>query len=80
MNPPRWLRILGWIFLIFLIYAIFRSPEDAADIVVSGVEGIAALFSAIFTFFDAVIGELDDSGITGSGTGPAQMAAALRIR
>jgi hypothetical protein len=68
VRAPRWLRILGWIFLIFLIYAIFRSPEDAADIVVSAVEGIAALFSAIFTFFDAVIGELDESGITSGGT------------
>lgn len=79
MRAPRWLRILGWIFLIFLIYAIFRSPEDAADIIVSAVQGIAALFAAIFTFFDAVIGELDDSGVTGAGSVVAHLGALAPI-
>jgi len=45
-----------WIFLIFLIYSIFRSPEDAANLVVSGVEGIGRGLGAIFIFFDAVLG------------------------
>jgi hypothetical protein len=62
VRTPRWLRILGWLFLIFLIYAIFNSPQDAANIVVAAIEGIAALFGAVFAFFDAVIGELQTSG------------------
>lgn len=70
MKVPRWLRILGWIFLIFLIYAIFRSPEGAADIVVGGVEGIGAGFAAIFTFFDAVLGRLNEDGVVTQGLYP----------
>ncbi|MGF1647165.1 MAG: hypothetical protein ACFCVF_09645 [Kineosporiaceae bacterium] len=64
MKVPRWLRIVGWVFLVFLIYAIFNSPQDAADIVVSAVGGVASLFGAVFAFFDAVIGELQTSGLT----------------
>jgi hypothetical protein len=63
VKAPRWLRILGWIFLVFLIYAIFNSPQDAANIVVAAIEGIGALFGAVFAFFDAVIGELQTSGL-----------------
>ncbi|MGF1662412.1 MAG: hypothetical protein ACFCVG_08055 [Kineosporiaceae bacterium] len=63
MKAPRWLRIVGWIFLVFLIYAIFNSPQDAANIVVAAIEGIAALFGAVFAFFDALIGELQTTGL-----------------
>jgi uncharacterized membrane protein len=75
VKVPRWLRIVGWIFLIFLIYAIFRSPEGAADLVVGGVEGIGAGFGAIFTFFDAVLGRLGDDGVTALGMYPILIAS-----
>jgi hypothetical protein len=78
VKAPRWLRILGWIFLVFLIYAIFNSPQDAANIVVAAIEGIAALFGAVFAFFDAVIGELQTTGLAvGPPAGPDLVAAAL---
>lgn len=57
-------KILKWalyLFLIFLVYAIFQSPEQAAGIVVSAFEGIGAGFEAIFTFFDEVLEQSDDS-------------------
>lgn len=62
----RVLKWLLWIFLIFMVYSIFRSPEQAAGIVVGGLEGIAAGFDAIFRFFDAVLVQS-----TGTGDDPA---------
>ena len=50
-----------WIFLVFLVYAIFQSPEQAAGIVVGGFEGIAAGFDAVFTFFDEVLQQSSDT-------------------
>ena len=51
----RALKWLLWLSLAFLIYSIFRSPEQAAAIVVGGFEGIGAGFNAVFTFFDEVL-------------------------
>lgn len=53
----RVLKWVLWIFLIFLLYSIFRSPEQAASIVVGGIEGIGSAFNAIFRFFDAVLSQ-----------------------
>lgn len=53
----RALKWLLWLSLAFLIYSIFRSPEQAAAIVVGGFEGIASGFNAIFRFFDAILAE-----------------------
>lgn len=47
--------ILLWLFVVFLVYAIFRSPNQAAEIVRSAVDGILALVEGVFRFFDALL-------------------------
>jgi len=49
------LKWVLWLFLAFLVYSIFRSPEQAASLVVGGFQGIAAAFGAVFAFFDAIL-------------------------
>lgn len=46
---------LFWILIAFLLYAIFRSPDQAAGIVRAGFDGIAAGLRAIGAFFDALL-------------------------
>lgn len=48
-------KILIWTLVAFLVYAIFRSPDQAAGIVRTGVDGIGAGLSAIGRFFDALL-------------------------
>lgn len=54
----RVLRWLLWIALIFLVYAIFYSPEQAADIIVDAIQGIGRAVGAVFAFFNAMLAEL----------------------
>jgi succinate-acetate transporter protein len=54
-TVKRFLKWVLWIALAFLVYAIFRSPEQAASIIVGGFQGIGAAFGAIFAFFDALL-------------------------
>jgi len=49
------LKWVAWLFVAFLVYSIFRSPEQAAGLVVGGFQGIAAAFGAVFAFFDAIL-------------------------
>ena len=49
------LKWVAWAFVAFLVYSIFRSPEQAAGLVVGGFQGIAAALGAIFAFFDAIL-------------------------
>ena len=49
------LKWASWLFVAFLVYAIFRSPEQAAGLVVGGFQGIAAAFGAVFAFVDALL-------------------------
>ncbi|MGL5857914.1 MAG: hypothetical protein ACRC35_05825 [Angustibacter sp.] len=46
---------LLWILLAFLIYALFRSPEQAAGVVQAAWDGIVAGLRAIGRFFDALL-------------------------
>lgn len=48
-------RVLLWVVVAFVLYAIFRSPEQAADIVRSAIDGIVAVVAAIGEFFDALL-------------------------
>lgn len=48
-------NILGAIVVIFVLYAIVVSPQQAADFVRMAFEAIADGVQAIFDFFDAVI-------------------------
>jgi hypothetical protein len=48
-------NIIGAILVIFLLYAIIVSPQQAADFVRTVFQAIADGVRAIFDFFDAVI-------------------------
>ncbi|MFN0281525.1 MAG: hypothetical protein ACKVZ6_06095 [Kineosporiaceae bacterium] len=48
-------NILGLILVIFVLYAIIVSPQQAADFVRTAFQAIADGVRAIFDFFDAVI-------------------------
>lgn len=48
-------RILGWVLLIFLVYAIIKSPAQAADIVRTAFDVIAQGVQAIGQFFDSLL-------------------------
>lgn len=52
---PRARRVVLWIVVAFLLYAIFRSPDQAAGIVRSAIDGILAALAAIGEFFDALL-------------------------
>ncbi len=52
---PRAKKVLLWFVIAFLVYAIFQSPDQAADIVKSAFDGIVAAVRAVFQFFDALL-------------------------
>jgi hypothetical protein len=46
----------GWVLLAFLVYAIVKSPTQAADMMRTAFDIIVQGFRSIFTFFDALLG------------------------
>ena len=48
-------KILLWFVIAFLLYALFASPDQAADIVRSALNGILAGLQAIGRFFDSLL-------------------------
>ena len=48
-------RPLMWIVVAFLVYAVFKSPDQAADIVRAAWSGILEGLSAVAHFFDALL-------------------------
>lgn len=48
-------KVLLWFVIAFLVYAIFASPDQAADIVRSAFDGILDGLSAIGRFFDSLL-------------------------
>lgn len=53
MPPVK--KIVMWLVVIFLLYAIFTSPNDAADIVGSAWDVISNAIQNIGEFFDSLI-------------------------
>ncbi|GAB2693290.1 hypothetical protein [Thalassiella azotivora] len=53
MNRAR--KVLMWFLIAFAIYAIFKSPDQAADIVRSAFNGLADIIGGIGEFFDALL-------------------------
>ena len=53
MNKVK--KVLWWIFIAFLIYAVFTSPDTAANIVRSIWDIIVAAFNSLFRFFDVLL-------------------------
>lgn len=48
-------NVIGAIIVIFVLYSIIVSPQQAADFVRTGFQAIADGVRAIFDFFDAII-------------------------
>jgi hypothetical protein len=44
-----------WLVIAFLVYAVFKSPDQAADIVRAAWEGILDALGAVAKFFDALL-------------------------
>jgi hypothetical protein len=51
----RFRKVLFWIVVVFLLYAVFSSPDQAAGIVRTAIGGILAALGAIGDFFDALL-------------------------
>ena len=49
-------KILGWVLLIYLVYAIVKSPTQAADVVRTSFDILAEGVRAIGAFFDSLLG------------------------
>lgn len=52
---PRVKKILQWLLVAFAIYAIFTSPNQAADIVKTSAQILVDGAKSIGTFFDALL-------------------------
>ena len=48
-------RPLIWVLVAFLVYAVFKSPDQAAGIVRGAWDGIVAGLAAVASFFDALL-------------------------
>lgn len=48
-------RPLFWLVVVFCVYAVFRSPDQAAGIVKSAGEGLQDGVGAVMRFFDALL-------------------------
>ena len=48
-------KILGWILVIYIVYAIIRSPAQAAEVVRGTFEILANGVRSIATFFDSLL-------------------------
>ncbi|MEO7269800.1 MAG: hypothetical protein ABIW49_11405 [Knoellia sp.] len=55
MSMPPVKKIVMWLVVIFLLYAIFTSPNDAADIVGSAWDVVSNAIRNIGEFFDSLI-------------------------
>ena len=55
MVLDRVKKVAGWLLIAFLIYAVVKSPTQAADIVHTSFDVLSQGVQAIFTFFDALI-------------------------
>jgi hypothetical protein len=53
MPPIK--KIVMWLVVVFLLYAILTSPSDAADIFGSALEGLKNGVTNIAAFFDSLI-------------------------
>lgn len=55
MSTPPIKKIVLWLLTIFLIYAIFTSPAQAADIVGGAWDGVGGGIANIGKFFDELL-------------------------
>lgn len=55
MKLPTWRQVIATIVVVFVIYAVFTSPTDSANVTSNAWGHIKDGFDAITTFFDGVI-------------------------
>ncbi|HNQ08641.1 MAG TPA: hypothetical protein PKH97_15855 [Tetrasphaera sp.] len=55
MSMPPVKKIVVWLIVIFLLYAIFTNPNDAADLVAQAWNIIEKAIKNIFEFFDSLL-------------------------
>ena len=55
MGVGRLRKPLLWIVIAFFVYAVFKSPDQAAGIVKSGWAGLGDGVAAVGHFFDALL-------------------------
>lgn len=55
MSSPPIKKIALWLAVIFLLYAIFTSPDEAADIVGSAWDILSTAFTNVGRFFDELL-------------------------
>ena len=48
-------KLLLWLVVAFCVYAIFKSPDQAANIVKAALNGLGDVLKAIGHFFDALL-------------------------
>lgn len=51
----NWKKILWWIFVIFILYSIFTSPQESAEVVRTIIEIIVNGFRALGEFFRGIV-------------------------
>ena len=51
----NWRRIAWWFVVIFVLYAVYKSPEQAAGLVRSLGDWIGTAVTSIASFFDGVL-------------------------
>ncbi|MBW3085097.1 hypothetical protein KEM60_01290 [Austwickia sp. TVS 96-490-7B] len=54
--PPQIKKVLIWVFWIFVVYAVFTSPDRAANILRTAWEIIINGFQNLGVFFDRLLG------------------------
>ena len=47
-------KVIGWLIVIYIIYAIVKSPTQAADVVRTTFQILADGVKSIFAFFDSL--------------------------
>lgn len=55
MSSPPIKKIILWLIVISLLYAIFTNPRDAADIVGTAWDIVYKAIRNIFAFFDSLL-------------------------
>ncbi|WP_432507732.1 hypothetical protein [Kineococcus arenarius] len=51
----KWRRVVGWILVVFALYAVYRSPDSAATFVRGVGESLGTLVNSVASFFDGLL-------------------------
>lgn len=51
----KWRRVLWWVLVVFAVYAVYRSPDQAADFVRRIGEGLGTAVRSVADFFDGLL-------------------------